>query len=546
MAGLSAELARTARISALLGLAGAFGPFALVMLTVQFYALVVPTGSLSTAVGLAAGFALVAVVVVALTLIRERLLLAGAERLVRRLAARVLPAATARAAVPAVAADQALRDIDTVRRGVVGPLSAIALDAVLVPALLVLLAYFHWAFVLFAAAAAMVALVLGLGAERATREALVEANEASARSSRMVADAARAAEAVEAMGMLPALVGRWARQLARGAEGLRRAQGTARMAQAATATLFGVAQGGAVAVGVLVIVEGGSSIGYGILAGLLLTARVMEPFSRVGSQFEDAAAARAAWRRLDRLLAADEAAPVPAMRAFPCPEGRLVVEHVTLVFPGAARPLLRDVNLVVGPGDVVALAGPPGSGKSTLLRVLLGLQGSNAGEVFLDGHATAQWDRTDLARHVGYLPQDPMLAEGTIAEAIARLEETPDAAAVIAAARLAGAMRMVAGLPQGFATRIGGRAGLSMGQRQRVALARAVYGRPRLVLLDEPAAFLDAEGEAAVAAMIASLSAAGTAVIFTSHREGLLRGAGRVLALREGALLEAGEGRRLL
>ncbi|MBR0681722.1 ATP-binding cassette domain-containing protein [Roseomonas eburnea] len=546
MAGLSAELARTARASALLGLAGAFGPFALVMLTVQFYSLVVPTGSLSTAVGLGAGFALVAVAVVALTLIRERLLLASAERLVRRLTARALPAATARAAVPAAAADQALRDIDAVRRGVVGPLSAIALDAVLVPAVLILLAIFHWAFALFAVAAAVVALLLGLSAERATREALVEANDASARGARLVADAARAAEAVEAMGMLPALVGRWARMLARGAGGLRRAQGTARMAQAATATLFGVAQGGAVAVGVLVIIESGSSVGYGILAGLLLTARVMEPFSRIGSQFEDAAAARAAWRRLDRLLAADEAAPAPATRAFPCPEGRLVVEHITLVFPGAARPLLRDVNLVVGPGDVVGLAGPPGCGKSTLLRVLLGLQGSNAGEVFLDGHATAQWDRTDLARHIGYLPQEPVLAEGTVAEAIARLEDAPDMEAVMEAARLAGALRMVAGLPQGFSTRIGGRAVLSMGQRQRIALARAVYGTPRLVLLDEPAAFLDAEGEVAVAAMIAALAAAGKAVVFTSHREGLLRAAGRVMTLRDGALAEVGERRRLL
>jgi ABC-type protease/lipase transport system fused ATPase/permease subunit len=539
MAGLSAELARGARAAALLGLAGALGPFALVMLTVQFYALVVPTGSLETALGLGAGFALVAIVVVALTQMRERLLLLSTERLVRRLTARALAAATARAAAPATAADQALRDIDLVRRGVAGPLSALALDAMLVPALLLLLATFHWAFAVFAAAAALLALVLGLAAHRATRTALADSNEAAVQAARLVADSARAAEAVEAMGMLPALVRRWAGTLARSTGGLRRAQATARITQAATGALYGVAQGGAVAVGVLVVVEG-SNAGYGLLAGLLLTARVMDPFSRLGLQIEDAAAARAAWQRLDRLLAADEAAPAPATRAFPCPEGRLLLDRVTLVFPGSARPLLRDVGLVVGPGDVVGLAGPPGTGKSTLLRVILGVQATNAGDAFLDGHATTQWDRSDLARHIGYLPQDPVLGAATVAQAIARLAPVIDTAAVLQAVRLAGALRMVAGLPHGFATRLGEAPALSMGQRQRIALARAVYGAPRLVLLDEPAAYLDAEGEAAVAALIAALSARGSAVIFTSHREGLLRAATRVVTLRDGTLSPVG------
>lgn len=540
MAEMAAELSRGARAAALLGLAGALGPFALVMLTVQFYTLVVPTGSLGTALGLAAGFALVAAVVVALTQLRERLLLLATERLVQRLTARALAAATARAAAPAAAAEDALRDIALVRRGIAGPLSAVALDAMLVPALLLLLAVFHWAFALFAAAAALLALVLGLAAHRATRAALADSNDAAAQAARLVADAARAAEAVEAMGMLPALVRRWAGALARGTGGLRRAQATAHAAQAATSALYGIAQGGAVAVGVLVIIEG-SSAGYGILAGMLLTARVMEPFSRIGTQVEDAALARAAWMRLDRLLAVEEGAQAARLRAFPCPEGRLVLDRVTLVLPGAARPLLRDAALVVGPGDVVGLAGPPGTGKSTLLRVILGVQTTNAGDAFLDGHATAQWDREDLARHVGYLPQDPVLGGETVAAAIARLAPAPDMSAVIEAARMAGALRMVAGLPHGFATALGEAPPLSMGQRQRIALARAVYGAPRLVLLDEPAAFLDTEGEAAVAAMIAALSARGTAVIFTSHREGLLRAATRVLTLREGALVPVGK-----
>ncbi|WP_270939371.1 ATP-binding cassette domain-containing protein, partial [Falsiroseomonas oryzae] len=234
------------------------------------------------------------------------------------------------------------------------------------------------------------------------------------------------------------------------------------------------------------------------------------------------------------------AAPPPAAgRAFPCPEGRLVLERLTVLVPKEPRPLLREVSLVAAPGDVVAIAGAVGSGKSTLLRMIAGAARPAAGAAFLDGHATWQWDREDIARHLGMLPQEPVLTEGTVAEAIARLG-TPDMRAVIRAARLAGAERTVARLPYGYATRIGPDTPLSLGQRQRIALARAVYGEPRLVLLDEPSAWLDAEGEATVLALLAALRERGATVLFTSHRPVLLRAADRVLVLRHGMLVQAG------
>lgn len=534
MARLAPEIAGVVRLAALLGLAGALGPFCLVVLKSQIYSLVVPTGSMATAWGLVAGFTVAAVTLVALAHLRDLALLGLGNRVARRLALPALQAAAARPGVdPAQAAAQALRDVEEVRRGVAGPLCALALDAVLVPVLLLLLAVFHWAFAVFAGIAAALALGLGLVAERLTRATLAEANHAAARGSGLVADSVRCAEAVEAMGMLPALVRRWAGTLAQGTLRLRSAQGSARLVAAATMTLYGIATSGALVVGVLLTVNG-NDIGYGLLAGLLLTGCLMEPFGHVGSALEEVAAGRAAWGRLDALLREADAAPPRESRAWPCPEGRLSVERVTLIHPGTARPLLHDVTMGVGPGEVVALLGPPGSGKSSLLRLMLGVQVPTAGRVFLDGHATAQWDREDLARHVGYLPQDPALPGGTIAEAIARLQPRPDMAAVIRAARLAGAERLIVGLPQGYATPLGGALRLSMGQRQRLALARAVFGAPRLVLLDEPAAYLDEEGEQAVARMIAALALAGTAVIFASHREALLAAAGRRVALRGG------------
>jgi len=531
MARLGPEISAAVRLAATIGLLGAFGPFLLVVLKMQVYGLVLPTGSMVTAWGLAAGFAVAAVVVVALAAVRDLALIAIGNRLARRLAVPVLLAAMERpGADPAASTALALHDIEEVRRGATGTLCTLALDATLVPAFLLLLGWFHWGFAVFGLLAATLALGLGLMGERLTRAALADSNADHARGARMVADAVRCAEAVEAHGMVPALVRRWAEGLARGAERLRRAQAGARLTGAAGQTLFGMVSGGTLVVGTLAVLAG-SDIGYGMVAAALLTSRLMEPLGHAGGSLGELAAMRAAWSRLDALLRAADAVPPRITRAFPCPEGRLRVERVTLVHPGSGRALLREVNLEVGPGEVVALAGPPGAGKSTLLRLMLGVQLPSAGAVFLDGHATAQWEPGDLARHVGYLPQDPLLPPASIASVIARLDPAPDPGAVLGAARLADAERLVANLPDGFATRLGGGLRLSMGQRQRLALARAVYGSPRVLLLDEPAAYLDADGEAAVLRLIATLAEAGTAIVLTSHREALLRAASRRLLL---------------
>lgn len=533
MARLGPEVAAAVKLAVLLGLVGALGPFMLVMLKVQVYGLVLPTASMGTAWGLAAGFAIGAVAVVALAQLRDLALVAIGNRLARRLAVPALLAAAERHdADPAAATAQALHDVEEVRRGVTGTLCAFALDAVLVPSFLLLLTAFHWSFAVFGLAAALIALALGALGDRLTRQALLEANQASAQGARLVADAVRCAEAVEAHGMLPALVRRWAVTLGRGAARLRRAQRGARLTDAAITTLNRLAASGVIVVGALAVLMG-ADVGYGIVAGSLLMGRLMAPFAHAGGSLDEVAAARAAWARLDALLRAADAAPPREARDYPCPEGRLVVERVTVVHPGSGRALLREVSMNVGPGEVLALAGPPGTGKSTLLRVILGVQAASAGAVYLDGHATAQWERRSLARFVGYLPQDPVLPAASVARVIARLDPEPDMAAVLCAARLADADRLVAGLPHGFATRLDGTLRLSMGQRQRIALARAVYGAPRLVLLDEPSAWLDEAGEAAVTRLVAMLSAAGTAVILATHREALVAQATRRLMLKE-------------
>ncbi|RPI46073.1 MAG: ATP-binding cassette domain-containing protein, partial [Betaproteobacteria bacterium] len=222
--------------------------------------------------------------------------------------------------------------------------------------------------------------------------------------------------------------------------------------------------------------------------------------------------------------------------ALPAPQGRIDVERV--VFGPAAQraPLIKGVSFSLEAGESMGLVGPSASGKTTLLRLLLGIWTPQTGTVRLDGADIAQWDRDALGGHVGYLPQDVELFAGTVAENIARLGDVDDAR-VVEAARLACAHDMILRLPQGYDTPIG-EAGttLSGGQRQRIALARALYGAPRLVVLDEPNANLDAEGEAALAEALQELKARGSTVVVVSHRPALMSQLDKLAVLRDGVL----------
>jgi ATP-binding cassette subfamily C protein len=260
-----------------------------------------------------------------------------------------------------------------------------------------------------------------------------------------------------------------------------------------------------------------------------------ENFSGTLRQWADAASA---WRRT-RVLLQDV---VPARYAYPLPrpDGHLVIERLVFMPPGADRPILRGISFQVEPGEIIGIIGPSASGKSTLLRLLLGIVEPTSGGVFLDGHNTYLWNREDFARHVGYVPQSAVLTDGSVAENIARGGE-PDLDLVIAAARRAGVHAAVAALPHGYATRIAGSGlVLSAGQRQRVALARALYSAPRLVILDEPNAFLDNEGEAMLEDLLASLRASGVGVLLSTHRPSVVRSVDKLLVLKEGTIEQFG------
>jgi ABC-type protease/lipase transport system fused ATPase/permease subunit len=219
---------------------------------------------------------------------------------------------------------------------------------------------------------------------------------------------------------------------------------------------------------------------------------------------------------------------------LPEPVGELAIEGVSYLPPGADKLTLRGVARNVGPGEVLGVIGPSAAGKSTLARMIAGTATPSAGKVRLDGADIAVWLDAGGARYVGYLPQDIELFSGTVKDNITRLGEA-EPEAVIEAARLAGLHETIMRLPQGYDSDIG-EAGvkLSGGQRQRVGLARALFGGPRLVILDEPNASLDHEGEAALVRAIAALKRRGATIIVIAHRPSTLRLADKLLVLRDG------------
>jgi PrtD family type I secretion system ABC transporter len=464
---------------------------------------------------------------------RTRALAWAGGALDRRLAPLALAGALRDAAGPAGRADtDALRDIGLLRGFLSGSGIQALLDAPWFPVYLLVIALMHPLLGVTAAIGALVLAGLAVLTAAITRE-LTEETLRRSRASRRHSEAlTRNAEAIVGMGMTPAAVSRWEERHHELLDAQARlAARTARLSAAGRIARQAL-QVAMLAVGAWLVI--GTSASPGIMvAATILVGRALQPIEHLIAGWRALVDARGAWRRLSGrphgALAADAL-------ELPAPDGRVEVERVVFGTAPGRPPLIKGIAFSVEPGESVGIVGPSAAGKTTLVRLLLGIWQPQAGAIRLDGADVARWDRAALGAHVGYLPQDVELFAGTVAENIARLGAV-DSAKAVEAAELAHAHEMILRLPDGYDTEIGDAgAMLSGGQRQRIALARALYGNPRLVVLDEPNANLDAEGELALAAALRALKARGVTVVMVGHRPSLVSQLDKLAVLKEGAL----------
>ena len=279
-----------------------------------------------------------------------------------------------------------------------------------------------------------------------------------------------------------------------------------------------------------------------MIAASILLGRALSPIDQVVGQWPLLQHTLTARRSLVRLLS--ETPEEPQRTPLPVPQALLETENLVVVPPGSQAPVVRGASLRLEPGRAAGITGPSASGKSSLVKALVGLWPPASGKVTLGGAALDQYGETVLARHVGWLPQEVVLFDGTVAENIARLDPDADVEAVIRAAQQAGAHDMILGLPSGYDFRVGaGGDALSGGQRQRVALARALYGEPAVAILDEPDAHLDADGVEALNRALSTLKARGGAAIIVAHRPAAFTACDAVYVM-EGGQLQPAEPRR--
>jgi ATP-binding cassette, subfamily C, bacterial len=510
----------------------------------QVYDRVVSSASVPTLLMLTLALLIALGTMAALDGLRARILIRAGLRLDRLLSGRIVAALVKQAnAVPGAGRAQELRDFDSFRQFITGGSIYALCDAPWAPIYIAVIALLHPALGLLAFGCALILLALALVNERLVAAILVKAGAAGSRSYAFAETSLRNSHVIEAMGMLGGLIARWRRD--RNSMLIAQAKASDRSAALSSVIRFLrlSMQSVMLGAGAFLVIE--RSVTSGVMfAGMILLARALMPIEQAVSAWRQVVGARAAYRRVEALLQANPAPP--ATIALPRPRGALTAQAATLYLPGLARPILREINFAIAPGESLGIIGPSGAGKSTLARLITGIHAPSGGVVRLDGANVAQWDRKDFGRHVGYLPQEIELFSDIVAANIARFAAGQDQDIVKAALR-AGVHEMILALPQGYETPIGeGGVNLSGGHRQRIALARALYGDPSLVVLDEPSSNLDMEGDVALAHCLGKLKEEGRTVVIISHRHVNLGTVDKILVLNGGVVAMFGPSREVM
>lgn len=434
---------------------------------------------------------------------------------------------------------QPLRDLDQVRGFLSGLGPTAFLDMPWIPIFLIALFLFHPAIGMTAVVGMIAIIAMTLLTERLSRGASKIAMDLSARRQVLADTTQRNAEVIRALGMTDRFTARWSLTNERYLrENIRATDIYANLGSGAKLLRYAL-QSGMLGIGAYLVVIDQASGGI-MIASSIMMGRALAPVELALGTWKQLIAARQSLIRL-RDICKVTAKPTAPPVALPRPRRELAVENLFVAAPGMNKPIVSDISFSLKAGMGLALLGASASGKTSLSKALVGIWPATQGVVRLDGAAIDQWGSAELGRHIGYLPQDVSLLDGTVAENICRFDEKTTSEAILKAARIAGVHDIILRLPQGYATRIGqGGVSLSAGQRQRIGLARAVYGDPFLIVLDEPNANLDADGETSLGRAIHTLRTNGSVVIVISHRPSALAVVDMAMVLFEGKTIAFG------
>lgn len=501
----------------------------------QVYGRVITSGSLTTLTMLTLIMTGLVITLGCLEWTRSRIMVRVSNRLDMLLSRQVYKASFKRALESGGmdASAQPLNDLTGLRQFLSGNGLFAFFDAPWLPIYIAVMFMLHPWFGWVATGSALLLLVLAFINERLTGPTLAQANKEHIGASLYTTKNLRNAEVIESMGMLETLMERWWNRQKNVLMLQSRASDKGAMISTLSRSFRILVQSLILGLGAYLAVD--HQVGAGLVfAGSVLLGRALAPIDLIIGSWKGFIAARSQYARLNAILAKQQAQP-ERMR-LPAPKGDVQVENLSVAAPGSNIPIIKNISFSVPAGCVVGIIGPSAAGKSTLARALLGIWAPLHGVVRLDGADISAWDKHDLGPHIGYLPQDIELFEGSVSDNIARFALV-DPEQVILAATTAGVHDMILLLPDGYDTVIGGDGVvLSGGQRQRIGLARALYGSPRLIILDEPNSNLDEVGDRALIAALHNIRLSGATLFVITHRTNIVSQLDRLMVMSNGGI----------
>ncbi len=537
LAGCSSAFLSAGLLSALVNILMLTG--ALFMLEV--YDRVLPSRSVPTLVALGVIVVVLFAVQILLDIVRNRLLVRIGNLFQRSIATKVFTAQVKLQQSGRLKEQQPepVQELDTIRSFLASPGPVVLFDLPWLPIYLAIVFALHPWLGWTAVAGALALVALTIATDIASRRPTLHASSAAMQRNELLNEAKRNVESLSVMGMLPRILQKWdkadSNYLAQQSQISDVSGGFGSTAKGLRLLL----QSAVLGVGAFLVIIQEASAGV-IIASAILANRALAPLDQAIGQWRNFVAARQSWRRLNLVL--NEVDQEQNYMALPKPQKYLEMKDVSAVAPGGTELLVKNISFRLQAGQGLGLVGPSGAGKSSIVRLLIGAWKPVRGQVTLDGASIDQWAPEELGRHIGYLPQNVELIEGTIADNISRFDPSARPEDILEAASMAGVHGLITSFPKGYETEVGEQGSLlSVGQRQRIALARAFYGNPFLIVLDEPNSNLDSEGDKALGEAILKIRERGSVVVVVAHRRSALAGVDTLITVHQGQIVASGD-----